>query len=271
MRIDLWLQLKRTKIFCLALATLFACEQAVWGADVNVLQALRISGEQQRQLEQTLSAAVWTIYEDLYSRTPTADELREALEFLRRMPRLAHLVERLSQSPEYRWRLRQLNPERITRRKEEATQISEAVSRMVGVSLREIAQGTQSIVDSPQSTVQSPEPRTLNPEQHGREQQEGLGTDDQQGLSGGRVSVPDTDQFQTTRLVLGRAQEQPVRFPSHSASFSSPALSDHTTTAHTAANNVAHHTTTLRANGSPMTTSPVADAAIKSTSMTSVP
>jgi len=143
MRIDRWLQLKRTKAFCLGLATLFAAEQAVWGADVNVLYALRLSGEQERQAEQALSAAVVTIYDDLYSRRPTAEELRQALEFLRRSPQLAHLVERLSQSPESRWRLRQLNPERIARRKAEAARIADAVSRQVGEFLRQLVQGSR--------------------------------------------------------------------------------------------------------------------------------
>ena len=46
MRIDRWLELKRTKAFCIGLATLFAAEQAVWGADINTVSALRMSAEQ---------------------------------------------------------------------------------------------------------------------------------------------------------------------------------------------------------------------------------
>ncbi|KAF0167706.1 MAG: hypothetical protein FD161_4996, partial [Limisphaerales bacterium] len=131
MHIDRWLHLKRTKAFCIGLATLFAAEQAVWGADANALHLLKLSGEQQRQVDLALSAAVVTVYDDLYGRQPTPEELRGALEFLRRSPQLAHLVERLSQSPESRWRLRQLNPERIARRKAEAERISAAASRLV--------------------------------------------------------------------------------------------------------------------------------------------
>ena len=131
MRIDRWLELKRTKALCIGLATLFAAEQAVWGADVNALHAMQISAEQERQFDAVRSAAVITIYDDLYGRSPSTKELKEALEFLKRSPQLAYLVERLSQSPEYRWKLRQLNPERIAQRKAEAARISEAVSRQV--------------------------------------------------------------------------------------------------------------------------------------------
>jgi len=141
MRIDRWLQLRRTKAFCIGLAVLFGAEQA-WGADPSALYALKLSGEQQRQAEQALSAAVVTIYDDLYSRRPTAEELKQALEFLRRSPQLAHLMERLSASPESRWRLRQINPERVARRKAEAARIADAVSRMVGDFLRSLADGS---------------------------------------------------------------------------------------------------------------------------------
>src|SRR3990167_8159670 len=108
MRIDRWLEYKRTKAFCLGLALVFAGEQAVWGADVHLVQTLRLSAEQERQLDVVRSAAVLTMYEDLYQRRPTAEELKEALEFLRRSPQMAHLLERLVESPESRWRLRQI-------------------------------------------------------------------------------------------------------------------------------------------------------------------
>ena len=113
-----WLEWRTTKLFCLTLATLFALEQAVWGADPSALASLQLSGEQQRQLDVARAASILTVYDDLYGRSPTADELKEALEFLRRSPQLAHLIERLSQSPESRWRLRQLNAERVARRQE---------------------------------------------------------------------------------------------------------------------------------------------------------
>ena len=87
MRIDRWLQLKRTKAFCLGLATLFSVQQGVWGADGNSLYLLKTSGLQRVQMEQALSAAVVTIYGDLYERRPTAEELTQALEFLSARPR----------------------------------------------------------------------------------------------------------------------------------------------------------------------------------------
>ncbi len=147
MRIDRWLELKRTKAFCLSLALLFAGQQAVWGADVNLVQTLRLSAEQQRQLDVARSAAVLTLYEDLYSRTPTSQELKEALNFLRSSPQLAYLIERLADSPESRWRLRQLNPARIQQRKEAARRIAESVSVMVGDFLRQLPVPTPSTVD----------------------------------------------------------------------------------------------------------------------------
>ena len=142
MRIHDWLELKRTKAFCVGLAVLFGAEQMVWGADMNTLTALRLSAQQERQVDAVHSAAVVTIYDDLYGRTPTAAELKESLEFLRRSPQMAHLVERLAESPESRWRLRQLNPQRIAQRKAETARIAEAVSLMVGDFLRHLAQGS---------------------------------------------------------------------------------------------------------------------------------
>ena len=65
MRIDRWLELKRTKALCLSLALLFTAEQC-WGADVNAIYALQHSTEQQQHMQQALSAAVFTIYDDLY-------------------------------------------------------------------------------------------------------------------------------------------------------------------------------------------------------------
>ena len=79
MRLDRWLELKRVKVFCLSLAAVFTAQQAVWGADPAALQALQLSHEQQRQLEQSLSGAVLSIYEDLYERQPTPDELKQAV------------------------------------------------------------------------------------------------------------------------------------------------------------------------------------------------
>ena len=58
MRIDRWLQLRRTKALCIGMAVLFGAEQAVWGADLSLIQAMQLSGQQQRQLEATLTAAV---------------------------------------------------------------------------------------------------------------------------------------------------------------------------------------------------------------------
>ena len=46
MRIDRWLQLKRTKAFCVGLAIIFAAEQVVWGADSSAFRAWQLSGEQ---------------------------------------------------------------------------------------------------------------------------------------------------------------------------------------------------------------------------------
>ncbi len=138
MRIDRWLQYKRTKALCLGLALVFAGEQAVWGADVNLVQTLRLSAAQERQLDVVRSAAVLTMYEDLYQRRPTAEELKEALEFLRRSPQTAHLLERLAESPESRWRMRQLSPERVRARKEATARIAQAVSAMVGDFLRRL-------------------------------------------------------------------------------------------------------------------------------------
>src|SRR3989338_10082226 len=158
MRIDRWLQLKRTKAFCIALATLFACEQTVWGADVNVLQTLQFSGQEQRQADAARTAAVLTIYDDLYGRAPSEQELKEALEFLRSSPQMAHLIERLSQSPESRWRLRQLNPERIARRKAEAARISEAASRIVGDFLLSLVRGEGSRVKGGGNSQNPPGP-----------------------------------------------------------------------------------------------------------------
>src|SRR3989338_8893053 len=128
MRIDRWLEFKRTKAFCIGLATLFAAEQAVWGADPAALQALKLSGEQQRQLEFVRRGAILTMYDDLYGRIPTEQELKEALDLLNRPPAHAYLIERLAQSPEQRWRLRQMNPERVKQRKAEAARIADAVS-----------------------------------------------------------------------------------------------------------------------------------------------
>ncbi|MBI3010855.1 MAG: hypothetical protein HYY57_07720, partial [Candidatus Omnitrophica bacterium] len=133
-----WIYLKRTKAFCIGLAVLFGLEQAVWGADINAIQTLMFSSEQQRQLDTTRSAAIVTIYDDLYGRLPTEEELKQSLEFLRRSPQMAYLIERLAQSPESRWKLRQLNPERIAARKAEAARISRAVGSMVGDFLRNL-------------------------------------------------------------------------------------------------------------------------------------
>ena len=49
MRIDKWLQLRRTKAFCIGLATLFAAEQAAWGAWG---ERLRLAGEQVVRIEE---------------------------------------------------------------------------------------------------------------------------------------------------------------------------------------------------------------------------
>ena len=136
MHIDQWLELKRTKVGCLVLAAVFGLQQTVSGADVNTLHAIQLSGEQQRQMEGVQRAAIVTMYDDLYGRLPTEQDLAEALAFLKKSPQLAHLVERLGESPESRWRLRQLNPERIQQRKDDAVRISQAVSRMVGDFLR---------------------------------------------------------------------------------------------------------------------------------------
>ena len=139
MRIDQWLELKRTKAFCIGLSLVFAYQQVVWAGGGDAVQLLKVSTQQMQAAEATLKASIYTIYQDLYSREPTAAELQESLEFVKRNPRLSYLIERLSQSPESRWRLRQLNPERIKRRKTEAARISDAVSRMVGDFLRKIA------------------------------------------------------------------------------------------------------------------------------------
>ena len=138
MRIDTWLELKRTKAFCVGLATLFTLQQAVWGADANALAVLQAADQQQHQLDVARTAAIYTLYDDLYGRLPTDQELRESLDFLHRTPQLAYLVERLAESPESRWRLRQMNPERIAQRKAEAARISAAVSKMVGATLKEV-------------------------------------------------------------------------------------------------------------------------------------
>ncbi|MDP3703201.1 MAG: cysteine peptidase family C39 domain-containing protein, partial [Candidatus Omnitrophota bacterium] len=143
MRIDKWIQLKRVKALCIALALVFGAEQVAWGMDPATFRLLLGSSEQSRQMEAARRAAVVTIYDDLYGRLPTADELKEALEFLNRSPQLAHLVERLAESPESRWRLRQLNPERIAARKAEAARISGAVSVMVGDFLRSLVSDTK--------------------------------------------------------------------------------------------------------------------------------
>src|SRR3990167_9009427 len=132
MRIDLWLELKRVKAFCVTLAAVFGLQQAAGAADVNLLYAFQASGEQQRQMEVAHRAAIVTMYDDLYGRLPTDQELAEALQFLKTSPQLAHLVERLGASPESRWRLLQLNPERIAQRKADAARISASVSRLVG-------------------------------------------------------------------------------------------------------------------------------------------
>ena len=55
-----WLEWRTTKTFCVTLALLFAAEQAVWGADMNALQALQLSGEQQHRLDVARSAAILT-------------------------------------------------------------------------------------------------------------------------------------------------------------------------------------------------------------------
>src|SRR3989338_5955005 len=102
MRIDRWLEYKRTKALCLGLALVFAGEQAVGGADVNLAHTLRPPAARERQLDVVRSAAVLTMYEDLYQRRPTTEELKEALEFLRRSPQMAHLIERLGESPQSR-------------------------------------------------------------------------------------------------------------------------------------------------------------------------
>ncbi|PIQ84256.1 MAG: hypothetical protein COV75_03075, partial [Candidatus Omnitrophica bacterium CG11_big_fil_rev_8_21_14_0_20_63_9] len=142
MRLDRLIESPSMKALSLALAIIFAAEQA-WGADPSTLQTLQASRDYQRQLDTAHTAAIITIYDDLYSRKPTEQELKEALVFLRRTPQLAHLVERLSQSPESRWRLRQLNPERIKYRKAEAARISAEVSRLVGDALRSLARQGQ--------------------------------------------------------------------------------------------------------------------------------
>src|SRR3989338_1508053 len=126
MRIDKWLELKRFKAFCVAMALLFGAEQVAWGMDPATFRLLLGSSEQSRQMGAARRAAVVTIYDDLYGRLPTTSELKEALEFLNRSPQLAHLVERLAESPESRWRLRQPNPEPIAARKAEASRISQA-------------------------------------------------------------------------------------------------------------------------------------------------
>src|SRR3989338_3487658 len=155
MRIDKWIELKKVKVLCIALALVFGAEQVAWGMDPATFQLLLGSSEQQRQMEAARRAAIVTIYDDLYGRLPTTDELKEALEFLNRSPQLAHLVERLAQSPGARGKLRQLNPERIAARKAEAGRISQAVSLMVGDFLRKLAVGHR---------MQDAGHRILNPE-----------------------------------------------------------------------------------------------------------
>src|SRR3989338_504119 len=138
MRIDKWIELKRVKALCIALALVFGAEQVAWGMDPATFQLLLGSSEQQRQMDAARRAAVVTIYDDLYGRLPTTNELKEALDFLNRSPQLAHLVERLAESPESPLRRRPLNPERIAARKAEASRISQAVSLMVGDFLRQL-------------------------------------------------------------------------------------------------------------------------------------
>ena len=159
MRIDRWLTYRSTKIFCIALAAVFAAQQVASG---DTLHALQMTTEQQRQLDLTLRGAVVTIYDDLYGRSPTDQEVKEAIQFLHRSPQLAHLVERLSESPEYRWKLRQMSPERIKRRQAEAQRIADAVAGMVGQFLRDLqpqeAPGPIVITDG--LTVEPPTPLT---------------------------------------------------------------------------------------------------------------
>ena len=76
MHIDRWLELKRTKVFSLALAALFGLEQAVWGADPGLLQSLASSAEQRRYLDDGRRAAIITMYDDLYGRLPSPKELQ---------------------------------------------------------------------------------------------------------------------------------------------------------------------------------------------------
>ena len=102
MRIDKWIDLKRTKALCIALAIVFGAEQLAWGMDPATFQLLLGSSEGQRQADAARRASIVTIYDDLYGRLPTTDELKEALEFLNRSPQLAHLVERLAQEIQQR-------------------------------------------------------------------------------------------------------------------------------------------------------------------------
>ena len=141
MRIDRWLELKRTKALCLGLATLFGVEQA-WGADPTTLSMVVTAVQQEGQLRVVRTQQVQQLYQDLYGRTPTPGELTDSVAFLNRTPQLAAQVERLSQSPEARWKLRQLNPERLQREKDRAARLGQAVSRLVGGFLREVAQGS---------------------------------------------------------------------------------------------------------------------------------
>src|SRR3989338_9054781 len=193
MRIDKWIELKRVKALCIALALVFGAEQVAWGMDPATFQLLLGSSEQQRQMDAARRAAVVTIYDDLYGRLPTTNELKEALDFLNRSPQLAHLVERLAESPESRWRLRQLNPERIAARKAEAGRISQAVSLMAGDFLRQLkersgfrVQGSgqipnTTVTSSPASETGGQEDGVSLREVDGMARRDGVGRDGLQG------------------------------------------------------------------------------------------
>ncbi|MBI3319030.1 MAG: hypothetical protein HYZ89_00355, partial [Candidatus Omnitrophica bacterium] len=140
MRIDRWLQLKRTKALCIGLATLFGVEQA-WGADPTTLSMVVTAFQQEGQLRVVRTEQVQQLYQDLYGRAPTPGELKDSIAFLNRTPQMAAQVARLSQSPEARWKLRQLNPARLQREKDRAARLGQAVSRMVGEVLRQQATG----------------------------------------------------------------------------------------------------------------------------------
>ncbi|MBI4355539.1 MAG: hypothetical protein HY597_03695, partial [Candidatus Omnitrophica bacterium] len=160
------------KVVSATIAILFGYQQVTYGADYDLQALFRPTP----QAEAALAQAVVAVYRELLFRDPTTDELKQALESLKRQPDLGPIFQSIISSPEFRQRQKQWNPEEQEHALAERRQFAEAVANRVGTFLRQFLEQSaisnqQSaddgyvIVPSIRKAARSPHTAHLTPEQ----------------------------------------------------------------------------------------------------------